>query len=62
MTTSLTDPALFDGIDAPANTTLLGNVAEWITEDPGQLAGGLFQLPNFGQVQFSKCLAGSKSV
>jgi Peptidase A4 family len=50
------------GIDAPAGTTLSGNVAEWITEDPGQLSGGLFPFPNFGQVQFSQCTAGSKTV
>jgi peptidase A4-like protein len=50
------------GIDAPAGTTLSGNVAEWITEDPGQLGGGLFPFPNFGQVQFTHCTAGSKTV
>jgi hypothetical protein len=34
----------------------------WITEDPGQLSGGLFPFPNFGQVQFTHCTAGSKTV
>ena len=49
------------GIDAPSGTTLSGNVAEWIVEDPGQLGGGLFPFPNFGQVQFTQCSAGTKN-
>lgn len=50
------------GIDAPAGTTLSGNVAEWITEDPTQSSGSLFPFPNFGQTHFTHCTAGSKTV
>jgi hypothetical protein len=50
------------GIDAPANTTLSGNVAEWITEDPIQANGALYPFPNFGQVIFTHCVAGSKTI
>ena len=41
---------------------LSGNVAEWNAEDPSQAGGGLFPFPNFGQVQFTRCVAGSKTV
>lgn len=49
------------GIDPPAGTTLSGNVAEWIVEDPGQLGGGLFPFPNYGLTTFHNCSAGSKN-
>jgi hypothetical protein len=57
-----TNEAATYGIDPPAKTSLVGNVAEWITEDPGQLSGGLFPFPNFGQVIFTHCVAGTQNV
>jgi hypothetical protein len=50
------------GIDPPAGTSLVGNVAEWIVEDPGQIGGGLFPFPNYGSTTFTDCTAGSKNV
>lgn len=49
-------------IEPPAGPGLVGNVAEWIVEDPGQLGGGLFPLANFGQVVFTDCSAGSQDI
>lgn len=61
-TNQTTGMATSFGIDAPAGTSLVGNVAEWIVEDPGQLSGSLFPFPNYGQTTFQNCSAGSKSV
>jgi hypothetical protein len=49
------------GIDPPSGTTLVGNVAEWIVEDPGQAGGGLFPFPNYGSTYFTDCTAGTKN-
>jgi hypothetical protein len=50
------------GIDPPSGTTLVGNVAEWIVEDPGQAGGGLFPFPNYGSTFFNDCAAGTKNI
>lgn len=50
------------GINPPTGTSLVGNVAEWIVEDPGQIGGGLFPFPNYGSTTFTECTAGSKTV
>jgi hypothetical protein len=50
------------GIDPPSGTSLSGNVAEWIVEDPGQLSGGLFPFPNYGSTFFTGCVAGTKNI
>jgi Peptidase A4 family len=50
------------GIDPPAGTSLVGNVAEWIVEDPSQFGGGLFPFPDYGSTFFSDCTAGSKNI
>jgi Peptidase A4 family len=50
------------GIDPPANVTLVGNVAEWIVEDPTQSNGSLFPFPNYGLTAFHNCGAGSKDI
>lgn len=49
------------GIDPPSGTSLVGNVAEWIVEDPGQSGGGLFPFPNYGSTYFNDCTAGTKN-
>jgi hypothetical protein len=46
-------------IDPPAGTSLVGNVAEWIVEDPGS---PMVPFPNYGSVHFSDCSAGSKNI
>jgi|SRR4029450_579114 hypothetical protein len=56
-----TNEAVNYGIDPPVGTSLSGNVAEWIAEDPTQSNGTLFPFPNFGQVQFTHCTAGTKT-
>jgi hypothetical protein len=64
-TNETTGLAMPYGIDAPANVTLSGNVAEWIVEDPGQNLpppGALFPFPNYGLTTFRNCSAGSKNV
>jgi len=48
-------------IDPPSGTTLSGNVAEWIVEDPGQIGGGLYPFPNYGSTVFNDCTAGTKN-
>jgi hypothetical protein len=48
------------GIDPPSGTTLIGNVAEWIVEDPGIIGGGLYPFPNYGSTYFNDCTAGTK--
>ncbi len=50
------------GLDPPAGTSLSGNVAEWIVEDPGTSSGGLFPFPNYGSTFFTGCVAGTKNV
>jgi hypothetical protein len=50
------------GIDPPAGTSLVGNVAEWIVEDPGMAGGGLFPFPNYGSTHFTDCSAGSQNI
>ena len=40
----------------------MGNVAEWIVEDPGQAGGGLFPFPNDGSTFFNDCTAGTKNI
>jgi hypothetical protein len=49
------------GIDAPPNTQLIGNVAEWIVEDPSISKTQLYPFANFGQVVFTNCSANTKS-
>ena len=46
----------------PAATSLSGNVAEWIMEDPGQAGGGLFPFPVYSGTSFTGCTAGTKNV
>ena len=48
-------------IDPPSGTTLSGNVAEWIVEDPGLIGGGLYPFPNYGSTVFNDCTAGTKN-
>jgi hypothetical protein len=50
------------GIDPPAGTSLSGNVAEWIVEDPNTASGSLFPFPNYGSTFFTGCVAGTKNV
>jgi Peptidase A4 family len=50
------------GINPPAGVSLVGNVAEWIVEDPGLIGGGLYPFPNYGSTYFSDCTAGSKNI
>jgi hypothetical protein len=49
-------------LTAPPGTTLQGNCAEWIMERPG-INGQLADLPEYGHVAFSDCVAcsGNKS-
>jgi Peptidase A4 family len=47
------------GIDPPAETSLSGNVAEWIVEDPGI---PLVPFPNYGSIFFTGCTAGTKTI
>ena len=49
-------------LTAPSGTTLQGNCAEWIMERPG-INGQLANLPEYGHVAFSDCVAcsGDKS-
>jgi Peptidase A4 family len=49
------------GIDPPASTSLVGNVAEWILEDPGQASGALYPFPVYSGTTFTGCTAGSKT-
>lgn len=56
-----TNEAVNYGIDPPSGTSLSGNVAEWIVEDPSQSATALFPFANYGQTTFAQCTAGSKS-
>jgi hypothetical protein len=49
------------GIDAPSGTTLQGNVAEWIVEDPTQASGGQYPFPVYSGTTFTGCTAGTKS-
>jgi hypothetical protein len=41
---------------APAGTTLKGNCAEWVMERPG-INGVLANLPEYGHITFSECIA-----
>lgn len=50
------------GIEPPAGVSLIGNVAEWIVEDPGQLNKQLYPFPNYGQTTFQNCGAGTKDI
>lgn|GEM_PF-839857 len=50
------------GIDAPALTTLSGNVAEWIVEDPSTLSGGPYPFPVYSGTTFSGAVAGTRNV
>ena len=49
-------------LTAPPGTTLQGNCAEWIMERPG-INGQLVNLPEYGHIAFSDCVAcsGNKS-
>ena len=47
------------GIDPPEKISLVGNVAEWIVEDPGKPA---VPFPDYGSIFFSDCIAGSKNI
>jgi hypothetical protein len=49
------------GIDAPAGTTLQGNVAEWIIEDPTQNSGAQYPFPVYSGTTFTGCTAGTKN-
>lgn len=49
------------GIDPPSGTSLSGNVAEWIVEDPSTSSGSLFPFPNYGSTFFTGCAAGTKN-
>jgi hypothetical protein len=48
-------------ISPPAGTSLSGNVAEWIVEDPQTLAGPLYPFPSYGSVFFTQCTAGTQN-
>ena len=50
------------GIDPPAGTSLSGNVAEWIVEDPTNVSNNLFPFPNYGSTFFTGCVAGTKNI
>ena len=56
-----TNESAIYGIDAPSNTTLIGNVAEWIVEDPSISSTKLYPFANFGQVVFTNCSANTQS-
>jgi Peptidase A4 family len=43
-------------------TSLLGNVAEWIVEDPQQLSGAPYLFPVYGGTTFTGCTAGTKNI
>jgi Peptidase A4 family len=56
------------GIDLPrplaksSGTSLSGNVAEWIVEDPSTIPDNkLYPFPNYGSTFFTGCAAGTKS-
>ena len=49
------------GINPPAGTSLSGNVAEWIVEDPNTASGSAFPFPNYGSTFFTGCVAGTKN-
>jgi len=50
------------GIDPPAGgTTLVGNVAEWIVEDPTQSSGALYPFPVYSGTTFTGCTAGGRN-
>jgi hypothetical protein len=46
-------------MSSPADQRVLGSTAEWVVERPLLLGRGLDQLPNYGSVTFTGCLAGS---
>jgi hypothetical protein len=50
------------GIDPPESTNLVGNVAEWIVEDPSKLDLSPYPFPDYGSTFFSDCIAGSKNI
>jgi len=50
------------GIDPPASTSLVGNVAEWIVEDPSTSANVPYPFPNYGSTHFTDCVAASKNI
>lgn len=50
------------GIDPPAGVTLVGNVAEWIVEDPSVNSTTQYPFPNYGATYFYDCTAGSKNI
>jgi hypothetical protein len=57
-----TNQAVSIPIFPPAATSLSGNVAEWIVEDPGTYPpGALFPFPSYGSVFFTQCTAGTKN-
>jgi Peptidase A4 family len=50
------------GIDPPAGgTSLAGNVAEWIMEDPAQASGALYPFPVYSGTTFTGCTSGTKN-
>jgi hypothetical protein len=50
------------GIDPPAGgTSLVGNVAEWIVEDPTQSSGALYPFPVYSGTTFTGCTAGGRN-
>lgn len=49
-------------INPPSGTSLSGNVAEWIVEDPSTLPDHKpYPFPNYGSTFFTGCAAGTKS-
>jgi Peptidase A4 family len=48
-------------INPPSGTSLSGNVAEWIVEDPSTVSGSLYPFPNYGSTFFTGCASGTKN-
>lgn len=49
-------------ITPPANTSLAGNVAEWIIEDPSQSSGAPFPFPVYSGTTFTGCTGGTRNI
>src|SRR5262249_35265024 len=49
------------GIDPPAGTSLVGNVAEWIVEDPSQPSNIPYPFPVYSGTTFTGCTAGGRN-
>lgn len=50
------------GIDPPAGTSLSGNVAEWIVEDPSTSSNALFPFPVYSGTTFTNAVAGTRTI